>query len=139
MSKRPFRKDEHQNSGKTILCWQSSRALVSKSIPIELDLENREILINNNELKVHRLEIDQKNIDRFISEYIDPSERRVIVESLSQAGKGVEKPIRFAFIHPRLRLKLTFEFRYEIMYVSYSKTRLKGEIVKLRRRGGQKN
>lgn len=131
---KPKQQQNPQNKNNTVLSWKSSRALVSGTIPLELDLENREILLNNESLEVHQLEIDPKNIDKFITDFIAPGESQKVMHSLDEAGKGVEKPILFSFVHPRLSKTLFFEYRYQITYVSYSKTRLKGELVAVRRR-----
>jgi hypothetical protein len=128
-----------QTKNKKILSWKSSRALVSKSIPLELDLENREILVNDESLEIHQLEIGPRNIDKFITDFVDPNESQTVIHLLDQAGKGVEKPILFSFVHPRLSKVFLFEYRYQITYVSYAKTRLKGELVNIRKRSRNKD
>ncbi|MCC6372323.1 MAG: hypothetical protein IT236_15070 [Bacteroidia bacterium] len=107
--------------------WKIVRALLSQSIELEVDLETRKILIDQS--VAAPLQIDSCSLDSFISNYIQPSEVNGIKEALTQAGKGVEKPIRFNFIHPEFTKSLELKYKYEITYVSYSKTRLKGRLL----------
>lgn len=119
---------------KTKLSLKGWRILVSKTTNIELDLDNRQILLNGKDLSSLQLDINSNNLDGFISEYVDPEQSQSVINSLKEAGMGIEKPIQFCFVHPAVSQKFCFEYRYHIAYVSYAKTRLKGELVSLNRR-----
>lgn len=107
-----------------------SKAFLKGSVPVELDLESREIFINEAALENSPLKLNCSSLDQFINRYVSPSQKERIVESLDEAGKGVEKPISFSFVHPDLKRELQFEYHYQIVYVSYSKTRLNGKLIK---------
>lgn len=110
--------------------WKIGRTLISESIELEVDLESRQILIDT-EL-AEPLNLNPLTLDAFIENYINPSQINSIHEALVEAGKGVEKPIQFNFIHPVFPRPFQLEYSYQITYVSYSKTRLKGRILSVK-------
>lgn len=112
--------------------WRSGRHLLSKSISVDLDLESREIIIHSDDVCAPPLKIDSSDLDTCIRLYVDPEQNESVLASLKEAGKGVEKPICFNFTHPELERTFTFEYHYQIVYVSYSKTRLRGKLIKAR-------
>jgi len=123
-------KNPNKNYG--IKSWKSGRQLLSRSIALDLDLESRELIINNDDLSAHPVKIDSTNLDTCIRLYVDPEQSESVLNSLNEAGKGIERPICFNFTHPELDRKFALEYHYQIVYVSYSKTRLKGKLIKRR-------
>lgn len=131
------KKNNHENkkpltNPKNKIQWNSGRKLLSHKIPLELDLEKREILLVDNALEMHQVEIGSKDLDAFIDRFIDPADSENIHQQLEKAKKGIEQPIRFGFKHPQNSRKFWFEYQYQIVYVSYARTRLKGELIKVR-------
>jgi hypothetical protein len=135
---------EIRKTRKTELAWKNKREIISKSIPLEVDLENREIFFKTDIRKTLNFEFDTTNIDRLISTYLDPNDSQKVTQSLTKAKEGLEKPILFNFIHPHTSRSFQFEYRYQIIYVKYSSTRLQGELInvsdpKVRRKIRQEN
>ena len=133
------KKKQHENKNPNLqtapkLSLKGCRFLVSNSTDVELDLENRQIFLNGADLSSNLFPIKSDSLDGFISSYVDPDQSLSVLDSLKEAGRGVEKPIPFCFIHPDLKGKFCFEFHYQIAYVSYAKTRLKGKLISLRKK-----
>lgn len=124
---------------KNYLEWKKRRDIRLTSIPVEVDLENREIFFKDDLNKKLKLEFSTNNVDRLISNYVDPKDSEKVIQSLQQAQQGQEKPILFNFIHPHTAQKLKMEYRYEIVYVKYASTRLDGVLVNVRDRRSRKN
>lgn len=112
--------------------WKNRREMVSKSIPLEVDLENRQIFFQHDIQDKLHFEFNTNNIDNLIKAYVDPKDLKKVKQSLTRAEKGLEKPIQFNFIHPETARSFQFEYRYQIIYVKYSSTRLQGELVSVR-------
>lgn len=108
--------------------WKHRREILSKSIPLEVDLESRQLFFNTNLSK--NLNLNTDNLDKVIESFLQPKESRKVMKSLSKAGKGLEKPIHFNFVHPLTSKAFQFEFHYKIIYVNYASTRLQGELIK---------
>jgi|GEM_PF-2187822 len=116
---------------KNPLDWKYRREMITKSIPLEVDLENRQIFFQPGiEEKLH-LDFGTNNVDNLIQTYLDPNDLKTVTQSLTEAKKGLEKPIPFNFIHPLTSKLFRFEYRYQIIYVKYSSTRLHGELIKV--------
>ncbi len=113
------------------LDWKKRREIVSNSIPLEVDLENREIFFKTDIKEKLHFDFSTNNIDSLIRNYVDPKDSKKVMRSLTEAEKGQEKPIPFNFIHPLTSKSFKFEYRYQIIYVKYSSTRLQGELVKM--------
>jgi hypothetical protein len=112
--------------------WKERKDIALKAIPLEVDLENREIFLGQ-ELKAKLdFELLSNNVDRLISSYVDPCDSGKVQEGLELAQHGTEHPITFNFIHPRTSERMQFEYRYEIVYVRYASTRLNGVLVNIR-------
>lgn len=110
------------------ISWKKRRALLSKSIPLEVDLESRQLFFA--ESPDAKLNFNTENLDILIDSYLLPKESKKVMQSLSKAKKGIEKPISFHFIHPLTSKSFHFEYHYKIVYVKYSSTRLQGELIK---------
>lgn len=110
--------------------WKHRRELLSKSIPLEVDLESRQLFFNANVDKNLSLNFNTDNLDKLIASYLHPKESKKVIKSLSKAEKGLEKPILFNFVHPLTSKAFQFEYHYKIVYVNYSSTRLQGELKK---------
>jgi hypothetical protein len=133
------KKKQHENKNPFLpinnrLSLKGCRFLVSNITNVELDLENRQIFLNGEDLSSDLFPIKSDSLDSFISHYVDPEQSQNVINSLKEASMGVEKPIPFCFIHPDLKGKFCFEFHYQIAYVSYAKTRLKGKLISLRKK-----
>jgi hypothetical protein len=102
---------------------------IARTIPLEVDLENREVFLGNDVKEQLDLKFETNNVDSLISTYVHPDDSKRVILSLKQAKEGQEKPIHFSFVHPSTARRLHFEFRYEIVYVRYSSTRLHGVLV----------
>ena len=116
---------------KTFLEWKKRRELVSKSIPLEVDLENRRIFFQTDIKEKLHFDFKTDNVDKLITTYLDPKDTKKVMNSLVKAKNGLERPIPFNFIHPLTSKSFHFEYRYQIIYVKYSSTRLQGELVKM--------
>jgi hypothetical protein len=110
--------------------WKHRRELLSKSIPLEVDLESRQLFFNTNVDKNLNLNFNTDNLDKLIESHLHPKESKKVIKSLSRAEKGLEKPILFNFVHPLTSKAFQFEYHYKIVYVNYSTTRLQGELKK---------
>ncbi len=110
--------------------WQHRKKIITKKIGLDIDLENREIHFNE-ELKHLPFRFSSNNIDSFISNHVHPNDLEKVIESLKQAQQGVEKPIRFNFVHPNVSKALKYEFHYQIVYARYAQTKLQGVLVKV--------
>ncbi len=111
------------------MSWHHRKKVITKNIPVELDLEKREIYFKEGTGDIP-VRFASNNIDSFLSNHVDPKDLNNVVESLSQAKQGVEKPIRFNFVHPHVPMPVQYEYHYQIVYVKYSQTRLQGVLVK---------
>ena len=127
---KPVKNDLKINKA-SFLDWKKRREMISKAIPLEVDLENREIFFTTDIKEKLHFDFSTNNIDNLIKTYIDPKDSENVMESLTEAKKGMEKPIPFSFIHPITAKSFKFEYRYQIIYVKYSSTRLQGELVKM--------
>lgn len=123
-------KDEKSTQGNQVPPKPKNR-LHTTTIAVEVDLENREIFFKDNLLRRLKLEMPTNDVDRLISNYVDPSDFDKVNVGLNKAREGQEDPIRFRFIHPLTAEKLCMEYRYEIIYVKYASTRLNGVLVNL--------
>lgn len=121
--------EQKQKSEQLNTTWHQRKKVITKNIPLEIDLEKREIYfkVDAKDLPIH---FASNNVDSFINNHVHPKDLNSVVESLSLAKKGVEKPIRFNFIHPNVPVALQYEYHYQIVYVKYSQTRLQGVLVK---------
>ncbi len=113
------------------LDWKNRREMITKSIPLEVDLENRQIFFQPGTEEKMLLDFGTNNVDNLIKTYLDPKDFKTVTRSLTEAKKGLEKPISFNFIHPLTSKSFRFEYRYQIIYVKYSSTRLHGELIKV--------
>jgi hypothetical protein len=108
------------------------RKLLSAPIKMEVDLDSRRVVINE-EVREHlNLDLADEKIDDLIRNYVHPRDTQKLISGLDQAGKGQEKPIRFSFMKPGTPRTYRLEFRYEIVYVKYACTRLSGTLVQVR-------
>lgn len=114
---------------KLFVDWKNRRDVVLRSVPVQVDLENRKIFFDNKLKEVMNLDFGTSNVDKLIDEYVDPKDTKKVMRSLLEAKEGMEKPISFQFIHPKTLQKMKLEYRYEIVYVTYSSTRLHGLLV----------
>jgi hypothetical protein len=112
--------------------WKTRRDIALRSISLDVDLENREIFLQKDLKEKLNFDFPTNNVDRLISSYVAPEDSQNVKQSLIRAEKGSEEPIMFNFIHPLTSQKLRFEYRYEIIYVKYSSTRLHGVLVNIR-------
>ena len=110
--------------------WKHRRELLSNSIPLEIDLQSRQLFLNEKLNEKLDLNFKTDNLDTVITSYLLPKESKKVMQSLSKAEKGLEKPIAFNFVHPLTSKAFHFEYHYKIVYVKYSSTRLQGELVK---------
>jgi hypothetical protein len=117
-------------SEKAASSYRNIRDLMS--IPLEVDLENGQLFFIEGIKQKLNFDLNTGNIDKVIKTYVDPKDLKKVKHSLSQAKKGIEKPIPFNFIHPLTAQSLRFEYRYQIEYVKYSSTRLRGVLVSIR-------
>jgi len=120
------------NNRKSFNEWKKRRDVILKAIPLEVDLENRQIFFRKGLPEDLSVALNSSNVDRLINEFVAPEDSENVTKSLLQAQKGLEKPITFNFVHPGTSQKLKFEYRYEIEYVKYSSTRLNGVLVNIR-------
>jgi len=118
--------------------WKKRRDIRLSAIPVEVDLENREIFLSEDFKQHLDLDFSTSNVDRLITSFVDPTDLKNVQESLQKAREGQEKPIRFHFIHPVTAQRLSMEYRYEIVYVRYASTRLHGLLVNLREKSKNK-
>lgn len=110
--------------------FKARKEILMKPISLEVDLESRELFFTKGSKEQLSLPIESTNLDSVIQSYLPPKESKLVMEKLSKAEKGLEKPIPFYFVHPLTSKKFHFEYRYKIEYVKYSSTRLRGELVK---------
>lgn len=132
MKKQTPASNENPNPGnKNTLDWKNRREMITNNISLEVDLENRQIFFQPGIPEKLRFNFGTNNVDNLIKTYLDPKDLKNVTRSLTQAKKGLEKPIPFNFIHPLTSKRFSFEYRYQIIYVKYSSTRLHGELIKL--------
>ncbi len=124
-------KGDTSSTKKNTLDWKNRREMISKSIALEVDLENREIFFQSDIKDRLHFDFGTNNVDNLIKTYLDPKDLKNVTRSLTQAKEGLEKPIPFNFIHPVTAKRFHFEYRYQIVYVKYSSTRLHGELIKV--------
>jgi hypothetical protein len=124
-------KENSVTKPKSALAWKNRRELISTSIPLEVDLENRQLFFEEGVIKKLNLNFGTSNVDNLIKTYLDPKDLKKVSRSLTDAKNGIEKPISFNFIHPVTSRSFKFEYRYQIIYVKYSSTRLHGELIKV--------
>ncbi len=122
----------HSDNKKSYQQWKKRRDIRLRAIPLEVDLENRELFLSDDLKRHFELEFNTSNVDRLITSFVDPIDLQNVQESLQKAREGQEKPIRFHFIHPVTAQRLKMEYRYEIVYVRYASTRLHGMLVNVR-------
>jgi hypothetical protein len=130
---RDFKQLSIMQSSRSQLNTGKIRQLLSSPIKMEVDLETRQILVNEEVKKHLNLDFTNEKIDQLIRTYVDPKDTKKLINSLNLAGKGKEKPIRFNFMKPGSPKIYSFEYRYEIVYVKYACTRLSGTLVKIDR------
>lgn len=107
------------------------RDMLSGAIPMDIDLENRQIFFHPEIKEKLRFDFGTSNVDNLMKTYLDPKELKHVNRSLTQAEKGLEKPISFHFIHPLTSRSFKFEYHYQIVYVKYASTRLHGKLIKV--------
>lgn len=107
------------------------RLLSGGAIALQVDLEKGKVTTTETSGLDQLLNLDVKNMDQVIRDYVDAEDRVRVQQSLQQARKGAEEPILFNFVAPGSERKHPFEFRYEIVYVKYASTCLKGSLVKV--------
>lgn len=109
--------------------WHNRRKLIKNRIQLEIDLEKREISFTatSNEIPV---KLATNNVDSFITNHVHPKDSQTVIESLEKAQRGVEAPITFNFVHPKVPLLLQYEYHYQIVYARYSQTKLQGVLVR---------
>jgi len=111
--------------------WKNRREMISNSIPLEVDLENRQIFFEPGIKEKLHFDFGTTNVDNLIKTYLDPEDLKNVIRSLTEAEKGLEKPISFNFVHPLTSKTFRFEYRYQIVYVKYASTRLHGELIQI--------
>lgn len=116
------------------LNWKNRREMISKSTSMEVDLENREVFLHEGLKERLQFDFGTTNIDHLLETYLDRNDLKSVKQSLNLAKEGLEKPIPFNFVHPLTEKRFRFEYRYQIVYVKYSSTRLHGQLIKLRDR-----
>lgn len=109
--------------------WKARREILSKPISLEVDLESRQLYFNKDSQTKLSFDFDTDDLDSLIKSYLNPKDSKAVIEKLSKAEKGLEKPIPFNFVHPLTAKQFHFEYRYKIVYVKYSSTRLQGELI----------
>lgn len=114
------------------LNWKKRRDMIRKSSSMEVDLENREIFLHEGLKERLQFDFGTTNIDHLLERYLNQNDLKSVKRSLSLAGKGLEKPIPFNFVHPLTEKVFRFEFRYQIVYAKFSSTRLHGHLIKVR-------
>lgn len=109
--------------------WHNRRKLIKNRIQLEIDLEKREISFTTttNDIPV---KLATNNVDSFITNHVHPKDSQTVIESLEKAQRGVEAPITFNFVHPKVPLLLQYEYHYQIVYARYSQTKLQGVLVR---------
>lgn len=109
--------------------WHNRRKLIKNRIQLEIDLEKREISFTatTNDIPV---KLATNNVDSFITNHVHPKDSQTVIESLERAQRGVEAPIKFNFVHPKVPLPLQYEYHYQIVYARYSQTKLQGVLVR---------
>jgi len=128
MVRKKNKKSEFSKKAAGLVGW---RTLVSESISLQIDLDKGQVSSNEKTGINHLLHFDAKNLSRLINDYVDPGDIEHVLQSLQQAKKGKESPITFNFIHPNSSRKHSFEYNYEIVYVKYASTCLKGSLKKV--------
>lgn len=116
---------------KITIGWKQKREMLTNSISLEVDLENRQLFFEPGIEKKIGLDFGTNNVDNLIKTYLEAEDLKSVSHSLSEAKKGLEKPIHFSFTHPLTSKSFRFEYRYQIVYVKYASTRLHGELVKI--------
>ncbi len=119
----------HSNSNSD-LNWKHKRKLISESIAMEVDLQNRQIFFGSDIREQLHFDLETNNVDQLINAYISPEDSATVIQQLTEAERGMEKPISFNFVHPFTSRSYKFEYRYQIIYVKYASTRLQGELVR---------
>jgi hypothetical protein len=112
--------------------FAKGRHLISRSIPVEVDLENRQVFIATEAKSTFNFDVISTDMDKLIQTYLNEDDSKEVLQNLTEARKGMEKPFQFNFIHPHTAKKFHFEYRYQIVYVKYASTRLKGELVNVK-------
>lgn len=107
---------------------QLSREILGANIEVEIDLESRRLIFKKTQLPAPHLLHEGFTVDTFIKKFVHPGDSEQVLASLTEAGRGIEKPIAFIFINPENRQCFWFEYHYEIVYVRYSQTRLRGRL-----------
>jgi hypothetical protein len=130
MKKLPKTAQENASENKAnALNWKGRKEIITKSIPLEVDLENRQLFFKTDIKERLNFEFPTNNLDNIIQTYIDPKDSKKVKQWLTKAKKGQEEPILFNFIHPETSRSFQMEYRYQITYVKYSSTRLQGELM----------
>jgi hypothetical protein len=111
--------------------WKERRDIALKAIPLEVDLENREVFIGQELRNKLDFDLQTSNVDRLISNFVHPGDNLRVHDWLQLAQQGKETPISFKFVHPQTAEIILFEYRYEIVYVRYACTRLNGVLVNI--------
>lgn len=109
--------------------WRKRRDVLLRSVPVEVDLDNRKVFFDEKLKDMMNLHFDTSNMDHLIHSFVAPEDTQHVMQSLLEAKQGKEQPIVFKFLHPGTSQKLILEYRYEIVYVTYSSTRLTGLLV----------
>lgn len=110
--------------------FKRKRQLIAESIAMEVDLQNRQIFFNSDIRQKLQFELETNNVDQLINAYISPEDSQQVFQQLTEAERGMEKPISFNFVHPFTSRSFKFEYRYQIIYVKYASTRLQGELIR---------
>jgi hypothetical protein len=105
-------------------------ARVPGKIPLQIDLERGEVLVEDKMRRKLQLDLISDSIELAIKRFVHPSDSKKVKQFLENARKGVEKPLSFNFLDPRTAEIHKYEFKYEIVYVKYSSTRLHGTLIK---------
>lgn len=109
------------------------RNIIANKIPVEVDLQNRQVFIESKIKESFNFEFNSTDMDKLIKTYIDEQDSQEVIQSLTEAEKGLEKPFKFHFIHPLTAKRFQYEYRYQIVYVKYASTRLRGELIHIRK------
>lgn len=125
------RKNEQHNphASKNTSELKRLRNFLTAGVQLEVDLETRKLILAKESVEEHGLEMNGGNIDSFIKRYIHPEDSSRVNELLLEAGRGIEKPIRFNFVVPGCDRKVKLEYRFTIEYVHYAHTRLRGLVI----------
>jgi hypothetical protein len=125
---KPKKESKHSHKER----FAKGRNLLSRTIPLEVDLENGQVFIENEVKETFNFDVVSTDVDKLIQTYLDENDSKEVMQYLTDARQGMEKPFQFNFIHPHTAKKFQFEYRYQIVYVKYASTRLKGELVNVK-------